>query len=158
MEVLPRWNDPTYGILQPEVYVPVLEESHMIHRHDYQVLKQACRDFAEYRKRGHPAIPIVVNLSYRDLDRDGVVDSIEDLTAGIDRSMINFDISAASLKYLNPNIEETLHRLGELGYQIWMDGFGKGNSTIDILIHHLIQGIKLDIRSIHGIGTDNAQQ
>ena len=149
MEVLPRWNDPVHGILSPELYVPVLEESHLITMHDMHVIKQAVNDFRRYQEKGLVTTPVVINLSFIDLDQDDIVRQILSMSEGIDRSSIHFDLSASSLRHMNPHIKETLNELKGYGYQIWMDGFGRENSTVDILYNNLIHGIKIDIRSLH---------
>ncbi len=148
MEVLPRWNDPVHGILEPEIYVPVLEESRWIVEHDLYVLKQAIKEFKEYQERGYATIPLVINLSFLDLEQDDMVSKITALTEDIDHSVLHFDLSAKSLSHMNSHIEKTLRDLNELGFQIWMDGFGRENSTVDILYHGLIHGIKIDLRSL----------
>ena len=148
MEAFPRWNDPIHGNLEPEFYVPILEESQNIVSHDLYVVRKAVRDYIEYRKRGMEGIPLIINLSYRTLDMDDITAKITELTEGIDPSLVGFDISAVSLRNLSEHVRTTLAELGERGYRIWMDGFGRENSAMDILIHGLIRGIKFDIRML----------
>lgn len=148
MEALPRWNDPIHGNLEPELYVPILEESQSIVSHDLYVIRKAVHDYIEYRKRGMEGIPLIINLSYRTLDMDDITAKITELTEGIDPSLVGFDISAVSLRNLSEHVRATLAELGERGYRIWMDGFGRENSAMDILIHGLIRGIKFDIRML----------
>ena len=151
METLPRWNDPVHGIIEPDVYVPVLEESRQIFVHDLFVLKHAVNDFLEFKKSKYPVLPLVMNLSYRDFDREEIIDEILEITKDIEHRMIHFDLSASAVTKADNYIHKALHRLSEEGYQLWMDGYGSGNSTIDILYNFHMHGIKIDIRSIHGI-------
>ena len=148
MEALPRWNDPIHGNLEPELYVPILEESQSIVSHDLYVIRKAVHDYIEYRKRGMEGIPLIINLSYRTLDTDGITAKISELTEEINSSLIGFDISAVSLRNLSEHVRTTLAELGERGYRIWMDGFGRENSAMDFLIHSPIRGIKFDIRML----------
>ena len=148
MEALPRWNDPVHGSFEPEFYVPILEESQGIVSHDLYVIRKSVGDYTEYRKRGMEGIPLIINLSYRTLDTEDIVAKIDAITEGIEHSMIRFDISAVSLRNLTEPIQATLSELWDHGYQVWMDGFGRENSALDILIHRLIRGIKFDIRMI----------
>ncbi len=97
METLPRWNDPEHGIIEPEEYVPILEESHQILKHDLFVLDHAIQDFFTFRDAGYSAVPFVLNLSYRDFDREDMVEKIVEMTKDIDHSMVHFDISASAI-------------------------------------------------------------
>ncbi|MBQ9328014.1 MAG: EAL domain-containing protein [Solobacterium sp.] len=147
-EVLPRWNDPTYGVLEPELYVPILEESRQINEHDLYVLKLAAEEFRIYQSHTKSPVPVVVNLSYRDLDLEDITERILSSTEGIDHSLIHFDINAAALHKMNPHIHQVLEELTTEGFQFWMDGFGTENSTVDILYNFQMHGVKIDIRML----------
>ena len=151
METLPRWNDPEYGIIEPEVYVPILEESHQILEHDLFVLDHAIKDFFAFRDSGNSPVPFVMNLSYRDFDREDMVDKIVEMTKEIDHSMVHFDINSSAVSKAGDYLKNALNTLTEKGYQLWMDGYGSENSTIDILYKFNMHGIKLDLRSLHDI-------
>ncbi|MBR4454661.1 MAG: diguanylate cyclase [Solobacterium sp.] len=148
VEVLPRWNDPKYGVLEPETYVPVLESTRQILEHDMHVLKNAVEAFRNYQDRGLPVMPIVINLSSRDFEEEAIVTRINELTKEMDHSLIHFDIMASAFRHTNSRFTQVLEELKQEGYQIWMDGFCRDHSTVDVLYQGLIHGIKIDIRSM----------
>lgn len=157
VEVLPRWNDPEHGIIEPEIYVPILEEAHMIFEHDIAVLRQACLNFEDFGKTGNPAVPFIVNLSYRDFDHGDLLERIGTVTSGIDHAMIHFDISASAMRRSGKELHDFLHELAGEGYQLWMDGFGSENSAIDVLYEFPMHGIKIDIRLLHDFHPESPQ-
>ena len=157
METLPRWNDPEHGIIEPEVYVPILEESHQILEHDLFVLDHAIKDFFAFRDAGYSPVPFVMNLSFRDFDREDMVEKIVEMTKDIDHSMVHFDINASAVSKAGGYLRKALNTLAEKGYQLWMDGYGGENSTIDILYNFNMHGIKLDLRSLHDIRDGSSQ-
>ena len=151
METLPRWNDPVHGVIEPEVYVPILEETRQIFNHDLFVLKHAVEDYLELKRSEYPVVPFVMNLSYRDFDREDIIDEILEITKDVDHGMVHFDLSASAIVKADDYVYKALNRLSEEGFQLWMDGYGSGNSTIDLLYNFRMHGIKIDIRSIHDI-------
>ena len=67
-EALARWEDPTHGLLMPDVFIPVLEEARLIHKLDCTIVRQICRQLHESVKEGVPVVPISFNLSRLDFD------------------------------------------------------------------------------------------
>ena len=93
-------------------------------------------------------MPIVINLSSRDFEEEAIVTRINELTKEMDHSLIHFDIMASAFRHTNSRFTQVLEELKQEGYQIWMDGFCRDHSTVDVLYQGLIHGIKIDIRSM----------
>ena len=81
MEALLRWNSPRRGVVQPDDFVPLLEETGMITEIGGWVLREACRQSAGWRAAGH-AIGMSVNVSARQLDTDEFVGHVRDALGG----------------------------------------------------------------------------
>ena len=67
-EALARWEDPTYGLLTPDKFIPALEEARLVHLLDCHIVKAVCRRYRESCDRGVPVVPISFNLSRLDFD------------------------------------------------------------------------------------------
>ena len=109
VEALIRWNHPTRGILAPNDFVPLAEETGLITEIGAWVLQQACSQGAAWRKAGYP-IGMAVNVSARQLDSDQLIADIEEaLTASrLEPEALTIEITETTLMR---NVEETAHRL-----------------------------------------------
>ena len=94
MEALIRWNHPTRGIIQPDDFVPLLEETGMIVEVGSWVLREACRQGAAWRASGYP-VGMAVNVSALQLEADTFVQEVRDaLTeSGLDPSALTLEIT-----------------------------------------------------------------
>jgi EAL domain-containing protein (putative c-di-GMP-specific phosphodiesterase class I) len=157
MEILSRWNDPKFGTLVPDDYIPLLEEAGKISDLDLFVLEKAVENYKNRANTDIPVVPWMINLSGRDFDRIDFVDRFLGIAEGVDPYLIALDISAAALSDAKPHVRKALQRLTEAGFNLWMDDFGFGNSAIDILSSYQISGIKVDIRSLQEVARGSSQ-
>ena len=109
VEALIRWKHPTRGILQPNEFIPLAEETGLISEIGAWVLQQACSQGAAWRKAGYP-IGMAVNVSARQLDSDQLIADIEEALAAsrLDPAALTIEITETTLMR---NVEETAHRL-----------------------------------------------
>jgi len=152
VEALIRWKHPTRGIVQPDDFIPLLEETGMIVEIGKWVLEEACRQGAAWRAGGYE-IGMAVNVSGRQLDTDQVVTEIgEALThSGLDPAALTIEITETTLMR---NIEETTRRLTEikrLGVRIAIDDFGTGYSSLAHLQRFPVDALKIDRSFILGL-------
>jgi diguanylate cyclase (GGDEF)-like protein len=157
VEALIRWNHPTRGVMQPDDFIPLLEESGLITEVGKWVLEQACAQGAEWRAAGYP-IKMAVNVSGRQLDTDQLLTDIEGAlsASGLDPSALAIEVTETTLMR---NIEETARRLTEikaLGVQIAIDDFGTGYSSLAHLQRFPVDALKIDRSFISGL-TNNAE-
>jgi diguanylate cyclase (GGDEF)-like protein len=153
MECLIRWRSPTRGTVQPDAFVPVLEETGMITPVGTWVLAEACRQGAAWHAAGHP-VSVAVNVSGRQLDDDDFLRHVQDaLTAsGLDSAALTIEITETTLMR---NAEETARRLLEvkrLGVRIAIDDFGTGYSSFAYLQQFPIDALKIDRSFISRVG------
>ena len=78
MEALARWDDPQYGLLAPDVFIPALERSKQIHKLDTCVIHQICEEYASCIRRGRQVVTVSFNLSRLDFQLCDIHQIIED--------------------------------------------------------------------------------
>jgi diguanylate cyclase (GGDEF)-like protein len=153
VECLIRWNSPTRGTVQPDDFIPVLEETGMIAPVGAWVLAEACKQGAVWHAAGH-AVSIAVNVSGRQLDDDEFIVHVRDALAvsGLDPAALTIEITETTLMR---NAEETARRLLEvkqLGPRIAIDDFGTGYSSFAYLQQFPIDALKIDRSFIARVG------
>jgi diguanylate cyclase (GGDEF)-like protein len=152
VEALIRWKHPTRGIVQPDAFIPLLEETGLITEVGRWVLREACRQGAAWREAGYE-ITMAVNVSGRQLDTDELVSDIEGALAdsGLQPTALTIEITETTLMR---NIEETARRLTEikrLGVRIAIDDFGTGYSSLAHLQQFPVDALKIDRSFISGL-------
>ncbi len=152
MEALIRWKHPTRGLLQPDSFIPLLEDTGLIADVGKWVLEQACAQAAEWREAGYP-IMMAVNVSARQLDTDQITVDIECALAGsgLDAEALMIEVTETTLMH---NAEETsrhLNRIKQLGVQIAIDDFGTGYSSLAHLQRFPVDALKIDQSFISGL-------
>ncbi|HWY18158.1 MAG TPA: EAL domain-containing protein [Solirubrobacteraceae bacterium] len=145
MEALIRWSSPTRGTVQPDDFIPLLEETGLIVQVGEWVLEQACRQGAEWQQSGYP-IGVAVNVSTRQLDTDEFVPAVRNALSqsGLDPGALTLEITETTLM---SNAEETAARLvqaKELGVRIAIDDFGTGYSSLAYLQRFPVDALKID--------------
>ncbi len=152
VEALIRWNSPARGLVQPNDFIPLLEETGLIVEIGKWVLGEACRQGATWRKAGYP-ISMAVNISGRQLDVDDFISDVREALAesGLDPVALTIEITETTLMR---NAEETARRLAaikQLGVRIAIDDFGTGYSSLAHLQRFPVDALKIDRSFITGL-------
>ncbi len=152
VEALIRWNHPVRGVVQPDDFIPLLEETGLIREVGKWVLREACSQGATWRQAGYP-IDIAVNVSARQLDSDQLIADIEGalIESGLDPRALTIEITETALMR---NIEDTARRLTaikKLGVRIAIDDFGTGYSSLAHLQKFPVDALKIDRSFISGM-------
>ncbi len=152
VEALIRWKHPVRGVVQPDDFIPLLEETGLITEVGKWVLEQACAQGASWRAAGHP-IGMAINVSARQLDTDQVVTDIQEALShsSLDPAALTIEITETTLMR---NAEETAHRLTQikqLGVRIAIDDFGTGYSSLAHLQRFPVDALKIDRSFISGL-------
>ena len=153
VEALIRWRHPVRGVVQPNDFIPLLEETGLITQVGKWVLQEACAQGAAWRQAGYP-IMMAVNVSARQLDSDQILTDIEGALgdSGLDPQALTLEITETTLMR---NIEETSRRLAQvkqLGVRIAIDDFGTGYSSLAHLQRFPVDALKIDRSFITGLG------
>jgi diguanylate cyclase (GGDEF)-like protein len=152
VEALVRWQSPHRGFVQPDQFIPLLEETGLIVGVGRWVLREACRQAMEWRRDGHN-INMAVNVSGRQLDTDQLITDIKAaLTdSGLEPSALSIEITETTLM---KNIEDTTRRLTAikaLGVRIAIDDFGTGYSSLAHLQRFPVDALKIDRSFVSGL-------
>jgi diguanylate cyclase (GGDEF)-like protein len=152
LEALIRWNCPKRGVVQPDEFIPLLEETGLIIEIGRWVLRMACYQAAGWRERGH-AIGIAVNVSARQLDGDRIVADVRQALgdSGLDAAALTLEITETTLMR---DAQETVRRLTaikKLGVRIAIDDFGTGYSSLAHLRQFPVDALKIDRSFITGL-------
>ena len=152
VEALIRWKHPTRGVVQPDDFIPLLEETGLITEIGKWVLEEACRQGAAWRQASYP-IGMAVNVSGRQLDTDELIVDVEEALShsGLDPEALTIEITETTLMR---NIEETARRLTQvkqLGVRIAIDDFGTGYSSLAHLQRFPVDALKIDRSFILGL-------
>ena len=147
-EALSRWIDPVRGFLSPADFIPALEESKLIYKLDLFVVEQVLEKIKKMAEVGMYVIPQSVNLSRSDFDSCDIVEEIRRRVddAGVDRSLLTIEITESVIGSDFDFMKEQVARFQKLGFKVWMDDFGSGYSSLDVLQSIHFDLIKLDMR------------
>lgn len=147
VEALARWIDPVHGFLAPDVFISVLEHNHLIHKLDLCMLENICRDYSKIIEKGCVPISFSLNLSRLDFERDDLHTEINSILSKykVPREMIHMEITESSLHGSEEFIQNHIEHFHQDGYQIWMDDFGAGYSSLNTLQNYDFDLIKIDM-------------
>jgi len=154
-EALLRWNDPEHGSIPPNVFIPLAEESGIIHALGEWVVKTAAAQCVTWRKAGLP-LTISVNLSAKQFYREDLSQRISEIVRGegCEPSWIELEVTETSLVHDIDAIRKVLHQLRDEGFTVAIDDFGTGYSSLTHLKHFPIDTLKIDISFIADLETD----
>ena len=147
-EALARWIDPERGFLRPDQFIPVLEKAHLIHLLDTHVVYQACARIRESVETGATPIPISVNLSRLDFELCDVFAMVEHAANSyqIPHDFLYIEITESLIAERGGHMRDVIERFRSAGFQIWMDDFGSGYSSLNVLKDFSFDEIKLDMQ------------
>jgi diguanylate cyclase (GGDEF)-like protein len=145
VEALIRWNSRARGLVQPNDFIPLLEETGLIVDVGRWVLEEACRQGARWREDGRP-VGVAVNVSARQLETDEFIDDVREALArsGLDAQALTLEITETALMRSPEHTARRLHAIKELGARIAIDDFGTGYSSFAHLKQFPVDALKID--------------
>jgi diguanylate cyclase (GGDEF)-like protein/PAS domain S-box-containing protein len=145
-EALIRWNDPHKGLVPPGSFIPVLEETGLIHEVGRWALTRAVADYRRWRAKGLPAVRIAVNVSPLQLRNRGFIAEIERALGGDASAAAGLELEITEsliMEDVQHNIS-TLQAVREMGVQVAIDDFGTGFSSLSYLSRLPVDTLKID--------------
>ena len=156
-EALARWVDPKYGFLSPAKFVPALENAQLIHKLDVGILKLVCKDLRHNMDNGLPVLPVSINFSRLDFVLMDIVTIINDVVTeyGIPKDLIHVEITESALMNDGDVLKAAMDKLHEFGFSIWLDDFGSGYSSFNVLKDYKFDVLKLDMAFLIGFESND---
>jgi diguanylate cyclase (GGDEF)-like protein/PAS domain S-box-containing protein len=153
VEALVRWNHPERGLLDPDEFVPMAEESGLIIPMGERIFEEACRQAKKWQQE-HPRMLMSVNLSARQLRRPDLATTVEDVLqrTGVEASCLSLDITETVYIDVLEGNTATLDELKGLGVRIAIDDFGVGYSSLAYLKRLPADTLKIDKSFLQGVG------
>ena len=155
-EALARWQSPTFGLVPPNKFIPIAEETGLIHEIGLWVLNEACATLTRFREQGFERLRVAVNVSSKQFQDFGLVDSVKQAltSAEIPPYCLALEITETVLLEERDEVTEILHRLTQLGVQLSVDDFGTGYSSLSYLKKYPFNTLKIDRSFIQNIVDD----
>jgi diguanylate cyclase (GGDEF)-like protein/PAS domain S-box-containing protein len=158
VEALVRWEHPERGLLNPDEFVPVAEESGLVVPMGTAVLEEACRR-AKGWQEAYPKMPpliVYVNLSARQLARPDLAEAVEGALrrTGFDGNCLGLDVTETVYVTALEGNTAALDRLRALGVRVSIDDFGTGYSSLSYLKRLPADALKIDKSFVRGLGED----
>ena len=155
-EALTRWIDPTFGFMSPGLFINTLESAQLVYKLDLAMMEIVCKNMAELKRNGKPIVPVSINFSRADfsiIDVPAEVKKIAD-KYGIDPKYLHVEITESALLGENVDLKSAMDRLKENGFEIWLDDFGSGYSSLNALKDYAFDTMKLDMEFLRGFETN----
>ncbi len=155
-EALARWIDPVKGMLSPAEFIPVLEDANLIYKVDLHMVDEILKKLRKQKEEGLYLVPNSVNLSRTDFD---ACDMVEEIcrrvdASGLPRDLLTIEITESVIGSDFEYMKKQVERFRRLGFHVWMDDFGSGYSSLDVLQTIRFDVIKLDMRFMKQFNND----
>ncbi len=149
-EALSRWDDPERGLIMPGDYIPILEDTGLAYKLDLYVLESIIEKMKAQARAGFYVVPQSVNFSRTDFYACDIVEEVRRRMdeSGLDRSKLTVEITESVIGSDVDYMKEQVERLQILGFKIWMDDYGSGYSSPELLQRIHFDTIKLDMQYV----------
>jgi diguanylate cyclase (GGDEF)-like protein/PAS domain S-box-containing protein len=156
VEALIRWDDPVMGLIAPDRFIPLAEETGLIVAIGEWVLFAACRQLVEWRNSGAPPMRISVNLAGPQIIRGNIVATVARALeeTGIDADALELEVTETFVMDQIDHTVEILSDLRALGVRIAIDDFGTGHSSLATLKRLPADTLKIDRAFVRDIPED----
>ena len=157
-EALARWRDPAHGMISPGVFVPVLEDAHLSPQLDLYIIERVCQDVVQVRRDipDWELLRVSVNLSRADFRLMDMVQAVEDVRLRYDiaRSMLNIEVTEGAMNEDEKFLQGEIARFRAAGYEVWMDDFGSGYSSLNNVKDYVFDVLKIDMNFLRSFETN----
>ena len=157
-EALARWRDPVHGMISPGVFVPVLEDAHLSPQLDLYIIERVCQDISRIRRElpSWELLRVSVNLSRADFRLMDMVQAVEDVRLRYDiaRSLLNVEVTEGVQSDDEKFLQGEIARFRAAGYEVWMDDFGSGYSSLNNVKDYVFDVLKIDMNFLRSFDTN----
>ena len=158
-EALLRWQHKERGLLFPEQFLSIAEDSGLIVAIGHWVLREACRQTREWRDAGLLTVPMAVNVSSLEFRNEQFLEGVRVALKNtcLDPSYLELELTEGVLMRHADSTSETLEQLKAIGVRLAVDDFGTGYSSLSYLTQFPVDTLKLDRSFIQNVVTDTDQ-
>ncbi|ASJ72966.1 putative bifunctional diguanylate cyclase/phosphodiesterase [Granulosicoccus antarcticus] len=145
VEALIRWHHPTRGLVPPDDFISIAEDTGQILQLGNWVLDESMRQQREWHKAGL-TIPVSINISAHQFNADDLMMNVSEMLVkhGCDPAMIELEITESMLLGNADKVNQTLHQLSAMGIKLALDDFGTGYSNLAYLQKYPLDILKID--------------
>jgi len=154
-EALIRWIHPEYGFMSPADFIPLFEQNGFIVENDKYVWVQTCKNLNKWEKMGIDTVPISVNISkmtMSNVEVDEMKSSVEKYN--VNPNKLHVEITESLMADDIDELVEKLNEIRELGFEIELDDFGSGYSSLNVLSTLPLDVVKLDMSFMRQFGDE----
>jgi len=146
MEALVRWNHPYDGIISPDDFIPLAEETGMIVMLGKWVIETACAQLSEWKEKGYQIRNLAINISARQFREQNLPSLFEKIlnNTNLEAADIEVELTENTLVENNDKAKEILGKLHNMGLRIALDDFGTGYASMAYLKDFPIDTVKID--------------
>ena len=160
VEALARWIDPNHGFLSPGQFIPALENAQVIYKLDVEILRLVCKDIRHNMDNDLPVLPVSINFSRADFGVIDIVEVVKKITDefNVPHELIHVEITESALTDKEDTLKNTIKLLHKNGFTTWLDDFGSGYSSFNVLKDYDFDVLKLDMAFLKGFdGNEKAK-
>jgi len=160
VEALLRWNHPELGMILPEKFIPIAEQTGLIISIGEWVIRTACKQNKKWHIAGLPKIPVAVNLSVRQFQDTNIIKQVQDILkeTDLDPHFLELEITESIAMKEACHVVEILSAFKSMGIGISIDDFGTEYSSLNYLKLLPVDKIKIAMPFIHGIDVSNEDE
>lgn len=151
-EALARWIDPEFGFMPPFAFIETLEEFREIDKLDRCIIEQVCRDLRAELDAGKPVVPVSLNFSRLDFELYDVPAFLNEMSKKYDISptLLDVEITESALTDKLNELQRNMARLRDEDFSLWLDDFGSGYSSLNVLKDYQFNVLKIDMVFLRG--------
>jgi EAL domain-containing protein (putative c-di-GMP-specific phosphodiesterase class I) len=152
-EALIRWKHPELGMISPGSFIPLFERNGLINIVDSFVWKEAAKQIVLWREKYNFILPVSVNLSRVDIIDPSLTDKLATLIKdnGLRFNDLKLEVTESSYTDNAKKLLELIHKLRSMGFEVEMDDFGSGYSSLNMLSDMPIDVLKMDMKFVRNI-------
>lgn len=147
VEVLARWFDEEDRLILPSEFIQKLEENRIIHKLDLAILEEVCKFYSTCQYKD---ITFSINISGVDFEETNMFDSITRILEkyNVPSNIIHLEITETTMLYDTIDIKKIFNEFRKAGFEIWIDDFGSGYSSLNVLRDYSFNVLKMDMALI----------
>jgi len=156
MEALVRWEHPTSGLIPPDEFIPLAEETGLINSLGQWIIESACKQLYEWQKKDYQVPNLAINISARQFQEQNLADIFQQLIEQFHLApeQLEIELTENILVQDHKRAKIILNELHDMGMLIALDDFGTGYASMAYLKDFPINTVKIDRSFVSGIPTD----